>query len=123
MTSERVLKRPRRPRRRLVVFGVVFAAYALLMLFGGCADKLVLIPTTYAIDSGGASRQPIPIRDGANVEVWVARSPGARRAATTKPAAYLLEFTGNSVRGLSARSSVAIDAAPVTRRTKAAAGA
>ena len=64
------------------------------MTFGGCADKLILHPTTNQIDSRGATRMDIPRGNGIT-EAWVARSPGVQ---TDVPQAFVLEFTGNGTR-------------------------
>lgn len=75
---------------------------ALCMLFSiGCADTLILRPTTNPVDSGGASRRMI---GGDTIEIWIARSPGT---ANRKPEAYLLEFCGNGTRAESIATYVA----------------
>lgn len=89
--------------RRLHVWGTLLLAYTLLMMFGGCADKLILFPSTGPTLSYGARRHTVPHRDGV-VEVWVARSPAANGR---QPEAYLLEFTGNATRAEDIASFVA----------------
>lgn len=103
--------------RRRTLLLILFLAYAGLMLFGGCADKLILFPSTGATDAHGAERRFVDLPGGAQVECWVDRSPGARaaRAAAataqagdripapatapaTAPDAYVVEFTGNATR-------------------------
>jgi len=83
------------PRRRsLLLIGCVLS-YLLLMTFGGCADKLILHPTTNPIDARGATRIEIPRAGGGIIEAWDARSAGAQSMA---PQVLVLEFTGNGTR-------------------------
>jgi hypothetical protein len=70
-------------------------AYLLVMSFGGCGDKLLLHPSTNAVDARGATRIDIPRPGGGIIEAWDARSAGAQSAA---PQAVVLEFTGNGTR-------------------------
>jgi pimeloyl-ACP methyl ester carboxylesterase len=86
----------RRRRRRQIVYGAMFLTYALTMLFGGCASKLILFPSHQPIDAGTARRLLIPTGPDRVVETWVDRSPGASRG--TEPQAYVIEFTGNATR-------------------------
>jgi hypothetical protein len=74
---------------------VLLLGYTLLMLFGGCASKLILFPSRQPIDPRTAHRVLIPDGRGRNVETWVDRSPGA---AKTEPKVYVIEFTGNATR-------------------------
>jgi uncharacterized protein len=80
--------------RRLALLLVVAAGYLLIMTYGRLADRLILFPSTDAIDAAGAERRMVAFGRG-EVEVWTARSPGAGDGA---PAAYVLEFTGNATR-------------------------
>ena len=64
------------------------------VFMGGCADKLVLFPSTDKLDAAGAARKAIPWKHGA-VEIWAARSPGAR---SREPEALVLNFVGNAAR-------------------------
>ena len=93
-----------RKRRRLIVVGIVLVSYALLMTFGGCADRMILFPSTHPVDADGAVPRTFTY-DGAQIEIFTARSPGAVRSG--EPAAYLLEFTGNATRAEDITSYVA----------------
>ena len=65
------------------------------MMLMGCADKLVLYPSTHALDARGAKRRTISFGDGV-LEVLVARSPGCAKSG--EPVAFDLEFVGNGTR-------------------------
>ena len=67
------------------------------MLFGGCADKLILFPSRQRIDALAARRLEVVGPGGGVVEVWVDRSPGAS-AGGAEPKAFVIEFTGNATR-------------------------
>jgi hypothetical protein len=68
---------------------------ALLLFLTGCADSLILHPSTAPAKAGDA--QPRQIDDhGRAVEVFVAQSPACKES--DPPEAYDLEFTGNSTR-------------------------
>lgn len=77
------------------VLTVLICVVASMIIAGGCANVLILHPTTYPIDPRGAQRRMIPLSDDAKLEVWTARSPGARGR---EPEAFLLDFTGNGTR-------------------------
>jgi fermentation-respiration switch protein FrsA (DUF1100 family) len=85
----------KRPRRRSLLLIGPFLVYLLVMTFGGCADKLILHPSTNPIDARGAKRIEIHRAGGGVIEAWEARSPGAQ---TREPAAFVLEFTGTGTR-------------------------
>ncbi len=68
--------------------------FAALMFLTGCADRLLLYPSTDYIDPAGATRREITTPKG-TLEIWTARSAIAR---TIEPKAYVLEFTGNATR-------------------------
>jgi pimeloyl-ACP methyl ester carboxylesterase len=100
MAATRGLRRFVPSRRRAIVALSLYTIFALLMTFGGCADRLILFPST----------QPIPLRDVTRVEVrrpgapifevWTARSQGVTTSAGGgEPGAYCLEFVGNASRG------------------------
>ena len=61
----------------------------------GCANSMLLHPTTGPTDAGGAERRVIA-KDGREIEIFIARSPGAQNGAEAK--AFVLEFCGNSTR-------------------------
>jgi uncharacterized protein len=71
------------------------AAYAAIIVFGGCADRMLLFPTTHPIDAGQAIRRMIDV-DGRTVEVWTARSPAVLEGAEVH--GFVLEFGGNATR-------------------------
>lgn len=74
---------------RLSVGGLILAALA-----GGCAGPLLLHPTTHPLLSQSAERIVVPW-DGGQLEVWRARSPGAR---AREVEAFDLQFVGNGSR-------------------------
>ena len=85
-----------RRRRRFVRIAVtLLLLYALVMTFGGCADKLLLYPSRGPVDAGRARAIMIESH-GRDVEVWTARSPSARTDGEVE--AYVLEFCGNATR-------------------------
>jgi pimeloyl-ACP methyl ester carboxylesterase len=90
------MRRPFFRSRRSIFWGAVLLVYALVMTFGGCADKLILYPSRQPIDARTATRRTVRSPDGLEIEVWIDRSPGAR--ASAEPAAYVVEFTGNATR-------------------------
>ena len=97
MSRARWIKRLVPSRRRAVVLVVGYLAFILLIMLGGCADRLILFPSTQPIPLPGLSRVEIPAYEGGKpVEVWSARSQGSRE---TEPQAYCLEFVGNASRG------------------------
>src|SRR5687768_10404567 len=65
------------------------------MAFGGCADRLILYPSTDPLYVRGTSRLEVPAQGRKPVEVWTARSSGA---AGREPEAFALEFVGNASR-------------------------
>ncbi len=60
----------------------------------GCANTIILRPSTHHIDVHGAVAKTIPFRDG-HLEVWTARSPACGDG---EPKAWVLEFCGNGTR-------------------------
>jgi hypothetical protein len=80
------------PTRRQRVGAALLVTYALVMLFGGCASKLILYPSRQPIDPHDARR--VVVNDA--IETWIDRSPGTSRGA--EPRAYVIEFTGNATR-------------------------
>ncbi len=86
--------RKRRWKRRLVVYPLAYMLLAGVLYFGGCADRLILFPSTRALPGHGATERLVPF-DGGQVQVWVDRSREARAAA---PEAFVIEFTGNASR-------------------------
>ena len=84
-------------RRQAAVLATAYLGFILLVMFGGCADRIILFPSTQPIPLRGITRVEVR-RDGAPpIEVWTARSAGLAKGA--EPAAYCLEFTGNASRG------------------------
>lgn len=82
-------------RKRRAAVGLTLAAYTLLMAFGGCADYFILYPTTDRFVVAGTHRREVAVPGRAPVEVWTARSAGAR---SREPEAFVLEFVGNASR-------------------------
>lgn len=80
--------------RRRVFWAFLLAGYMAFAFLGGCANKVLLHPTTEAIDAKTALRRVVPFEAG-ELEVWTSRSPGANGR---EPAAYVLDFTGNAGR-------------------------
>lgn len=62
---------------------------------GGCADQMLLYPSTQPIDPAGAGRRIFNV-GAKKIEVFVARSAAATNAEL--PDAYVLEFCGNATR-------------------------
>jgi uncharacterized protein len=69
--------------------------FPLLLMLTGCADRLILYPSTGPIDAPGAQAHYIPF-EGGKLEVYCARSPGVK--AGGEPEAYVLSFVGNAAR-------------------------
>ncbi len=84
-------RRLKRLKRFAAAVGVVYVG---VVSCGGPADRLLLIPQKSAEHVYGATTRTVPF-DGGTLEVFVARSPGAKDA---EPAAFMLEFTGNGTR-------------------------
>ena len=90
----RAMKRPsRRALKRLAV--VLVLAYGFVIVFGGCADQLILHPLRGPIDAGRARAITVHA-NGRPVEVWTARSSAA--ASEDDVDAFVLEFCGNATR-------------------------
>jgi hypothetical protein len=83
----------RRPRRRIILIALLLV-YAAVMSFGGCADRLLLHPSTNHADAGRAVARFVDV-DGRRVEIFTARSPAA---ADREPEGFVLEFCGNATR-------------------------
>ena len=93
----------KRPTLRAVAKrGAAIVVLQLLVVFAGCADRLLLFPTRDAIPAGrDLERREIATPDGA-LEVWVAQSrPGL------SPDTYVLAFDGNGGRAEYCARSVA----------------
>ena len=85
-------------RRRRFLFRAVLLLvplYALIVTFGGCANRMLLHPSRHAIDAGNAVRLTFA-HNGRQLEIWSARSPAL--AGDAEPRAYVLEFCGNATR-------------------------
>lgn len=81
------------PRRKALLIGLLLGYTAFFML-GGCADKLILYPSSHAIPVKGAEQRTLPFED-ATLDVWTTRTPLARESG---PEAYVLVFVGNADR-------------------------
>jgi pimeloyl-ACP methyl ester carboxylesterase len=94
MASPSQAAKPRRRSKRPVVLALIaLAAYGLLMIFGGCADRLLLYPSQQPVDARGLSRLEVAAPSG-GVEVWTTRTVVADRPID----AYVLHFIGNASR-------------------------
>src|SRR5688572_11015602 len=85
----------RRRRFALRALLVLLPLYALVVTFGGCANRMLLHPSRHAIDAGDAVRLTFP-HNGRAIEIWSARSPAL--AQNAEPRAFVLEFCGNATR-------------------------
>src|SRR2546423_12528246 len=94
MTEAPAFPTQRRRRRRVVLLALVLS-YAAVMTFGGCANRLLLFPSTQPIDAGRAERHIVQV-DDRPLEIWTARSPAL--ADVKEPQAFVLEFCGNATR-------------------------
>ena len=83
-------------RRQAAGLLATYLCFTLLIMFGGCADRLLLYPGTSPIKVPGNTRHEVRREGAPPVEVWVARSAGMEAGA--EPEAYCLEFTGNASR-------------------------
>jgi pimeloyl-ACP methyl ester carboxylesterase len=92
----RILKYFVPTRRQAVVLAGAYLAFVLLIMFGGCADRIILYPSTEPIHNRRLTRVEVPAYEGGKpVEIWAARSPGGEKS---EPQAYCLEFLGNASR-------------------------
>jgi pimeloyl-ACP methyl ester carboxylesterase len=88
----------RRRRRRLRAVVLAYLVLFFLIVFTGCADRLILFPSRQPIPWPGISRLEIPATEKTkSIEIWTARSHAVAQGA--EPEAYCLEFTGNASRG------------------------
>ncbi len=85
----------RRLHHRLRFLLALVAAYALIMTFAGCADRLLLHPSTDPIPVPGAIRERLTNPAGPALEVLTARTRAARGG---EPEAFVLSFCGNAER-------------------------
>lgn len=70
----------------------------IVMTFVGCTDRLILFPSTNPRPFNGIVRRDVDVPAAKPVEVWVAKSAGARRAGV-EAEAFVLTFNGNADRG------------------------
>jgi pimeloyl-ACP methyl ester carboxylesterase len=99
MTSPTPADAARRNRRRWRL-RILLAAYVVLfflIVFTGCADRLILYPSTQGIPLPGITRVEADVPNARPVEIWTGRSTAIKRGAA--PEAYCLEFVGNASRG------------------------
>jgi pimeloyl-ACP methyl ester carboxylesterase len=80
-------------RRRIAL--AIAAAYFVLIFFAHLPDRLILFPTTAAIDAGRAVRKMLPFQNG-ELEVWTAVSQLAKQKGGAD--VYVLRFYGNADR-------------------------
>lgn len=88
-------------RRRRSIGILLMLAYAMLWIFGGCADSLLLYPTTGHIDASGAERIELTPGDRQPLEVYSRR---LNVASTQEPEAFVLLLDGNGGRAETAIS-------------------
>src|SRR6478672_1246161 len=91
---------PARPNRRLRrgrIFLAIYLVLFFLIVFTGCADRLILYPSTQGIPLPGLTRVEAEVPNAKPIEIWTGRSPAIKRGA--EPEAYCLEFVGNASRG------------------------
>ena len=86
--------RYRKPSVRTRV-AIYFVIYLALITVAPLPDRLVLFPTTYRIDAGGAERKPIAF-EGGELEIWAAQSRRAKERGRAE--VYVLRFYGNADR-------------------------
>jgi pimeloyl-ACP methyl ester carboxylesterase len=96
-------RKRRRKRRRRVVLFTLLLTYLIFVMFGGCADFLLLHPTKDPIDTTGATRRMIDVPGGSQLEVFTTSpklSPATQPAVSKveQPSAYLLIVDGNAGR-------------------------
>jgi pimeloyl-ACP methyl ester carboxylesterase len=83
-------------RKKRWTFAILLTLYLIGITFGGCADRMVLHPSTDAIDPGPATQKFIEDPQGRKIEIWTARSPAVD--SSIGPQGYILEFCGNATR-------------------------
>ena len=86
--------RPRRVLKRLLGLLALVTFSIQIALFAGCADRVILLSGPDAPVGPDVDRRVIS-HGGGQIEVFVARCPGAQRV---EPKAFMLEFTGNATR-------------------------
>jgi pimeloyl-ACP methyl ester carboxylesterase len=105
---DKPLRPPRRWRRRVALLLLAYVV-VLLLIAVGCADRLILYPSTYPLDTTGLTRHDIGLPGGGVVEAWSARSAGATPIRANRdahggggndgePRAFVLAFVGNAAR-------------------------
>jgi pimeloyl-ACP methyl ester carboxylesterase len=82
-------------RRRSITALLVVLSYPVLILAAPMADRLILFPTTYSINPGGAVRKAVLFEKG-EVELWTAKSQAAHRRGRAET--FVLRFYGNADR-------------------------
>ena len=64
-----------------------------IMIAGGCADSLVLYPSTQPIEARNATPMKLPNGHGGEIEIWTGKSTPA-----SEPEIFVLTFNGNGDR-------------------------
>lgn len=82
-------------RKRKVVLAFAAVAYMAFFMAGGCADKLILFPSTDPLNMLGTSTERMVHYEHGELEVFVTRTALAEK---NGPEAYVLTFTGNAGR-------------------------
>src|SRR5262245_1568297 len=75
--------------------GKVLVLLCIFTSCGGCADHILLHPSTQPANTDGAIRRTIEDR-GKTIEIFTAQSRGARASGRVR--AFVLEFCGNATR-------------------------
>ena len=78
-------------RRRLMTYFTLYLCFALLMTFGGCADRLILFPSKQRMPVPGGARIEVADGNGRTLEIWTALTPGC---VGREPEAFVLDFIG-----------------------------
>jgi alpha-beta hydrolase superfamily lysophospholipase len=84
-------RRQKRRTRRWFIGAAAALLYGLVMTFGGCADAILLHPSTQTISNHGSPMILMKPAQG-NIEIWMQRS------APVEPRAFVLVFSGNGSR-------------------------
>ena len=89
------VQEPRPWPQRLRRLAVGYLLFVLLVWWGHVPDLLILHPTTNTLDAKGAQRETLTLPNGDTLELWHARSPGAK---ASEPVAFVMFFVGNADR-------------------------
>lgn len=82
-------------KRRWKAYLILLLCAEALVFLAGCANKLVLFPTTEPRNAGSARPYMLMLEGGRQLEIFTDRSPACGEG---EPKAYVLEFCGNGTR-------------------------